>query len=109
MDRTSVIEMRRYIAQGNRFEAAAAISLTAPFDTVLARSEEALAHFEDLDGQDRNQRTARRWSNRGMPTIAAELVYLAEIQQRLGGELMTIELSGTNEEGLSFVLWHLTS
>lgn len=102
-------EMRRYIKQGNRDEVAAAISLTAPLDTVLERLEEVLGHFEEFDGQDRNQRTARRWSDRGMSTIAAELVYLADIQGRLGGELMTIELSGSSEKGLSLTLWHLTS
>ena len=97
------------MATENRNEAAAALSLLAPHDTVLARFEEVLGHFEEFGGQDRNQRTARRWSDQGIKTIAAELVYLAEVQQRLGGELLTIELSGTSEDGLSLVLWHLTS
>lgn len=101
-------EMRRYIAEGNRDQVAAAISITADADKVLDRFEYVLEHFEE-DGEIREQRTARRWSDQGIRTIAAELVYLAELQQRLGGELMTVELSGTSEEGLSLVLWHLAS
>lgn len=101
-------EMRRYIALGNRDEAAAAISITADADSVLDRLEYVVDHFEE-DGQTRDQRTARRWSDQGLKTVAAELVYLADIQGRLGGELLTIELGGTTAEGLSLVLWHLTS
>lgn len=101
-------EMRRYIAIGSRDEAAAAISITADADKVIDRLEYVVEHFE-TDGEIRDQRTARRWSDQGLKTISSELVYLAEIQGRLGGELMTIDLSGNAMEGLSMDLWHLTS
>lgn len=101
-------EMRRYVADGNRDVAAAAISLTAAFDTVPARFEEVLGHFEDFSGQERNQRTARRWSDRGFKTIATEMVHVAEVRGRLGSELLTIELSGTRSS-LQLVIWQLTN
>jgi hypothetical protein len=101
-------EMRRYIAHGNRDEAAAALSITADADTVTDRLVEVIGHFEG-DELSKDQRTARRWSDEGLKTIAPELVYLAEIRGRLGGELLTIELAGTAEDGLSMVLWHLTA
>lgn len=101
-------EMARYIAYGNRFEAAAAISITADADTVLDRLEEVVGHFEE-QGQVKDQRTARRWGDEGLKTIAAELVYLADVQGRLGGELLTIELGGSYDDGLSLTLWHLTA
>lgn len=102
-------ELKRFIVTGNRSEAAAALSIIAPQDTVLARFEEVLGYFEESDGSERNERTARRWSNRGMKAIAEELAYLAEVQGRLGGELLTIELGGTAEDGLSLDVWQLTS
>lgn len=101
-------EMRRYVAFGSRDEAAAAISITADADKVIDRLEYVVDHFE-ADGEIRDQRTARRWSDQGLKTIAPELVYLAEIQGRLGGELLTIDLTGNAAVGLSMDLWHLTS
>lgn len=101
-------EMARYIAYGNRFEAAAAISMTADADKVLDRLEEVVGHFEE-QGQLKDQRTARRWGDEGLKTIAAELVYLADVQGRLGGELLTMELGDSSEGGLSLTLWHLTA
>jgi hypothetical protein len=102
-------ELRRYTAEGNRNEAAAALSLMAPQATVLARFEEVLGHFEDADGRERNQRTARRWSDQGLTTIATEMVHIAEVRGRLGSELLTIELSGTLSAGLHLVIWQLTN
>lgn len=102
-------ELQRYIRQGTRNEIAAAISLIAPQATVLARFEEVLAHFEEPDGPERSERTARRWSDQGMHTIATELVHLQDVQQRLGSELIEIELSGTREGGVSMVMWQLTT
>jgi hypothetical protein len=67
-----------------------------------------VSHF-DQDGQPRDQRTARRWSDQGMHTIATELVHLGDVQQRLGSELIEIELCGTREHGVSMVLWQLTT
>ncbi len=101
-------EMRRYIAYGNHDETAAAISIMADADKVLDRLEEVAGHFEG-QGQSKDQRTARRWSDAGLKTIAAELVYLADVQGRLGGELLSIELGGTAEDSLSLVLWQLTA
>lgn len=101
-------ELKRYITQGNRYEAAAAISITADAEKVLDRLEYVVGHFE-ADGESRDQRTARRWSDEGLKTIATELVYLADVQGRLGGELLTIELAGTSEDGLSMVIWQLTT
>lgn len=103
-----VREMQRYIDYGNRFEAAAALSITADADTVLDRLELVVDHFE-TQGQLKDQRTARRWGDAGLQTITAELVYLADVQGRLGGELLSIELGGSAETGLSLVLWHLTA
>lgn len=103
-----VREMQRYIDHGNRFEAAAALSITADADSVTDRLVEVIAHFTG-DELSKDQRTARRWGDAGLQTIAAELVYLADVQGRLGGELLSIELGGSAETGLSLVLWHLTA
>jgi hypothetical protein len=102
-------ELRRYTAEGNRNEAAAAISIAAPAETVLDRLEYVVSHFEELQGKSRDQRTGRRWSNQGLQTIATELVYMAEVQGRLGSELLTIEISGTREGGLNLLIWQLTT
>jgi hypothetical protein len=101
-------ELQRYIRQGNRNEVAAALSITAPAETVLDRLEHVVSHFDE-DGPSRDQRTARRWSDQGMHTIATELVHLQDVQQRLGSELIEIALSGTGEEGISMVMWQLTT
>jgi hypothetical protein len=102
-------ELRRYTTEGNRNEAAAAISLMAEQATVLARFEEVLGHFEESGGPERNQRTARRWSDQGLKTIATELVHVAEVRGRLGSELLTIQISGTRETGLHLVIDQLTN
>lgn len=101
-------ELRRYIAEGNRNEAAAAISISAPAETVLDRLEEVVGHFEE-DGQAREQRTGRRWSNQGFKTIATEMVHVAEVRGRLGSELLTVESSGTRAAGLHLVISQLTN
>jgi hypothetical protein len=101
-------EMRRYAAEGNRNEAAAAISITAPADTVLDRLEYAVSQFDE-DGGFRDQRTGRRWSDRGLRTIATEMVHVAEVRGRLGSELLTIEISGTRATGLHLVISQLTN
>lgn len=88
-------ELRRFVATGNRNEVAAALSIWADQDSVTARFEEVIGHFEDLDGKDRNQRSARRWSNAGLPTIAVDLAHTADIRGHLGVEMLTIEVTGT--------------
>lgn len=60
-------------------------SLSAPADTVLDRLQltaEALSPDEDW----RDQRTARRWSDAGMPTIAQDLVYFAQVAGRTAAQ-----------------------
>lgn len=101
-------EMRRYVAEGNRNEAAAAISITAPAETVLDRLEYVVTELEE-DGEFRDQRTGRRWSDRGLKTIATEMVHVAEVRGRLGSELLTIEILGTREEGLHLTISQLTN
>ncbi|MCO5216668.1 MAG: hypothetical protein M9953_11045 [Thermomicrobiales bacterium] len=102
-------EMRRYIAEGNRDAAAAAFSITAPADTVLDRLEYVVTEIEAEDGEFRDQRTGRRWSDRGIKTIAAEMVHVAEVRGRLGSELLTIEISGNWQEGLHLTISQLTN
>lgn len=101
-------ELRRYTIEGNRNEAAAAISIAAPAETVLDRLVYAVSHFGQ-DDEFRDQRTGRRWSDQGLKTIAAELVHVAEVRGRLGSELLTIQISGTREAGLHLVIDQLTN
>lgn len=101
-------EMKRYQTTGNRDEAAAAISITAPADNVLDRLEHVVGALPQ-DGRIRDQRTGRRWSDDGIPIIARDLVHLAEVQGRLGTELLTLELSGTLDDGLRLDIYQLTT
>ena len=101
-------QLRRFITTGNRDEVAAALSIAAPAETVLDRLEEVASHFEET-GQVRDQRTARRWSDRGLRTIAIDLAHTADIRGRLGVELLTIEIAGTREAGLRLVVSHFTT
>lgn len=102
-------QLQRYIRHGNRHQVAAAISITADADKVIDRHLEAIAHFELPSGQERSERTARRWSDHGMHSIATELVHLGDVQQRLGSELIEITLSGTWKDGLLLMIWQLTT
>lgn len=101
-------EMRRYREHGGREEAAAAISITAPADSALDRFEHVVGALPQ-DGRIRDQRTGRRWSDAGIHTIAGELTYLAEVQGRLGTELLTIEITGNLESGLIVAIYQLTT
>lgn len=101
-------EMARYQNGEGRDEAAAAISITAAADTVLDRLEHAVGALPQ-DGKLRDQRTARRWSDAGLKTIATELVYLADVQGRLGTELLSIEVHGDREDGLEVIIDQMTS
>lgn len=92
-------EMKRYVATAGRNEAAAAISITASAETVLDRLEHVVGALPQ-DGKLRDQRTARRWSDAGLATIARDLVYIAEVQGRLGREIMSIEITGDEQQGL---------
>jgi hypothetical protein len=102
-------QLQRFIRHGTRNEAAAALSIAADGDLVIDRNLEVIAHFELPSGQERSERTARRWSDHGMHSIATALVHLGDVQQRLGSELIEIELSGTREDGVTMVMWQLTT
>lgn len=101
-------ELNRIISEANRDEAAAALSITAPDDLLLNRLEYIVEHFEDDSGEARDQRTARRWSDRGMPNVATELVNLARMKGWLGRENLALELSGT-EDSLLLTVWYFYS
>lgn len=75
---------------------------------MLDRLEHVVSHFEET-GQVRDQRTARRWSDRGLRTIAADLAHTADIRGHLGVEMLTIEVGGTRATGLHLVISHLTT
>lgn len=98
-------ELARYQHSG-RNEAAAALSLSAPADTVLDRLQ---LTAEALSPQDwRDQRTARRWSDAGMPIIARDLVYFAQVAGRLGTETLSIQLGGSGTS-LMVIIDQMTS
>ena len=79
-------ELARY-EKGNKYEAAAALSLSSPADTVLDRFTMTAEHFDYQD-----QRTIRRWSDRGLGRIAEDLAAIANVRGRLGRELLTLTL-----------------
>lgn len=92
-------EMDRIVSTSNRNEAAAALSIIAPADLLLDRLEYVVEHFEDDSGETRDQRTARRWSDRGMVKVATELVNQALVKSWLAREIMILGLAG-DESGL---------
>lgn len=103
-------ELRRYIESANRNERAAALSIYAKDEHVGERLQYAANRLSDAGVGE--QRTARRWSDEGMPALAEDLVYMAEVQGRLGRELLHIELQITEEFALAvsidqMVLEHL--
>lgn len=87
-------ELARYV-NGTKYEAAAALSLSSPANTVLERLTLAAEHFDYQD-----QRTIRRWSDRGLRSIAEDLVAIANARGRLGRELLTLTLSNGDENQL---------
>lgn len=101
-------EMKRYATGPNRDQAAAALSIIAAADTVLDRLEYAAITLSP-DDHYRDQRTARRWSDAGLPQIATDLVHLARVQGRLGRELLHIEVAGDAEQGLLLTIDQLTA
>lgn len=96
-------ELRRYIVNANRDEAAAAMSIYAKAETVLDRLEYTALRLSDTDDL-KDQRSARRWSDAGMPHLAEDLVYMARIQRRLGREMLHIELHDADRGGLLVVI-----
>ena len=89
-------ELTRLQADADRDVAAAAWSISAKADSVLDRLQ---LTAEALSGDEwRDQRSARRWSDHGMPVLADQLTYSAEVQGRLGQELLSIELHDGSDE-----------
>ena len=86
--------------------AAAALSLITPADSVLDRLQ-LTAEALSTEGW-RDQRTARRWADRGMATLAHHLVHAAELQGRLGRELLSIEVAG-GHDALHLVIEQMTT
>jgi len=96
------------LRHAGRNEAAAALSVSSPADSVLDRLQltaEALSPGDEW----RDQRTARRWSDAGMPVIARDLVYFARVSGRLGGETLSVTLGGDAEAGLTVVVDQVVS
>lgn len=91
-------ELRRYAREANRDEAAAAQSIYADAETVIQRLDYTAIRLSDDELRD--QRTARRWSDAGMPALAEDLVYLARVRGRLGREMLSIELDAGPGHGL---------
>ena len=101
-------ELRRLgEVDGDRDLAAAALSLTAPADSVLDRLQLTIETLSTDEWRD--QRTARRWADRGMPALAQHLVHVAELQGRLGRELLSIEVRGGSDGTLQLVIEQLTT
>jgi hypothetical protein len=78
--------------RSNKHEAAAAWSILAEHETVMDRLV-ATAELLADDGSDaKDQRSARTWSDRGMPGLARDLVEFAEIRGNLGQNMIGITL-----------------
>jgi hypothetical protein len=98
-------ELERIVAEANRNEAAAALSITAPEDLMLHRCWYVAEQFPLESGETRDQRTGRRWSDKGMRTVAMDLVRLAQMSGWMGREHVNIELSGDPDQ-FFLSIWH---
>lgn len=78
------------------------MSIYADHETVLDRLQETAERFSEDEARD--QRTARRWGDDGMPTLARDLVYMARVRGRLGRELLHIELQAASDGGLLVIV-----
>ncbi len=88
-------ELKRLTGASSKYEAAAAWSILAPADSVLDRlvlSAEQLAS----GGEELDQRTARRWSDRGMLSMAQDLVTFAGMRGTYGQDLIGITVGNTS-------------
>lgn len=83
---------------GNKYEAAVAWSIAADTDTVLDRLQ-ATADALSVD-KPKDQRTARHWSDRGMESVARDLIAFGTIRGHLGRDLIGIVVLGSLERGL---------
>lgn len=94
-------ELRRYVETANRNEAAAALSISAPDEQIGHRLEYCANRLSADPRNPSEPRTARGWSDEGMPAIAEDLVYLAEVRGRLGAEMLSIAVHGENNGSIS--------
>ena len=80
------------LKRGNKYEAAVAWSITADADAVIDRLQltvDALAV-----GEEKDQRTGRHWSDRGMDGVARDLVAFAAMRGHSGRDLIGIAVNG---------------
>lgn len=88
-------EMER-LTRGSKYEAAVAWSILADADSVLDRLTLAAEHLSD--GEPKDQRTVRHWSDRGMLRVAQDLVSFAAIRGTTGQDLIGITVSATSDQ-----------
>ena len=95
--------------RSNKHEAAAAWSILADHETVMDRLV-ATAELLAVDGKDaKDQRSARTWSDRGMPGLARDLIEFAEMRGNLGQDLVGVGILGSEVDGLSIRIVQVTS
>lgn len=83
---------------GNKYEAAVSWSIAADKDSVLDRLQATADVLSD--GEPKDQRTARHWSDRGMESVARDLIAFGTIRGQLGRDLIGIVVLGSLERGL---------
>lgn len=86
--------------------AAAALSITSEAESVLDRLQQTADTLSEPD-EWRDQRTARRWADAGMPVLASHLAEQAVTQGRLGRELLNIAVEHS-ASGVTFTIDHIT-
>ncbi|KHJ74248.1 hypothetical protein [Rhodococcus sp. Chr-9] len=86
-------EMER-LTRGSKYEAALAWSILADADSVLDRLTLAAEHLSE--GEPKDQRTIRHWSDRGMLSVAHDLVAFAAIRGNTGQDLIGITIAATS-------------
>lgn len=100
-------ELGRF-TRGNKFEAAAAWSICAAADSVLDRLVFTADELTEGGNEPRDQRTARHWSDRGMPAIAADLAAIGTIRGTLGLDLIGITVARDDRGTLTVQIVHVT-
>eukprot|EP01133_Synstelium_polycarpum_P022667 gene22667-27184_t len=80
------------LKRGNKYEAAVAWSITADADAVIDRLQSTVDALAVGEGKD--QRTGRHWSDRGMDSVARDLVAFAAMRGHSGRDLIGIAVNG---------------
>ncbi|UJC79946.1 hypothetical protein D4768_21380 [Rhodococcus erythropolis] len=80
------------LKRGNKYEAAVAWSITADADAVIDRLQMTVDALAVGEGKD--QRTGRHWSDRGMDSVARDLVAFAAMRGHTGRDLIGIAVNG---------------